>query len=284
MSITKAASHRYDHQGSSRSVWQHLYHGCHGVEGQYPKRHRLCTSTGHPGITATILIEIQQIVNHTFIQRIIRYSLNMYDRYRKLPMVVIFCVSSVQPKALLDDFQPVAAKSSMPSTQCKRLARQCPLVVKSSTLTTSAIRSNPGNQLIFYGKQPCLAIHPLQEDEVIQLLYSICTGDPQVWLRCKRYGPRYHHGCLWRQRYWDDVNVKVGTPTINITLVKRAMDRAWKSYGYWLLHWCIVTVGLGMSRSQAVQRTKSYPSYRMGYRCYCDMAVAPRIEQCHHTS
>ncbi|KAI8984206.1 hypothetical protein BDF20DRAFT_986131 [Mycotypha africana] len=54
--------------------------------------------------TLPIIVEIQQIVDISFIKRINRYCLNVHDAYKVFPKVIVFVIKGFSSKALMNDF------------------------------------------------------------------------------------------------------------------------------------------------------------------------------------
>ncbi|KAI9027491.1 hypothetical protein CLU79DRAFT_881259, partial [Phycomyces nitens] len=65
----------------------------------------------------TILMEVQQIVPEAFLQRVIRYCLNICKKYGRKPLVVIFGVTGEQSQSFQGTFHPTR-KQYIHSASC----------------------------------------------------------------------------------------------------------------------------------------------------------------------
>ncbi|ORZ02196.1 hypothetical protein BCR43DRAFT_481171 [Syncephalastrum racemosum] len=126
-----------------------------------------------------ILIEVQHTVNKAFLRRVMRYSTHIIERYFCEPVVLIFCVDHVQPKALLGQFtKEDDGKPYLLSYQAADLwAKQCILIPKQIDLSflTDDVQLDPvlALSLFFTEKQSCVARHTYAQDSTIRSLYML---------------------------------------------------------------------------------------------------------------
>lgn len=69
---------------------------------------RLATNNSLP----PVILEVQNIVSRNFMLRVIRYCLNVYQFWNKLPVLVIICINKVSPKELEDTFTQRRTRST----------------------------------------------------------------------------------------------------------------------------------------------------------------------------
>ncbi|KAI9361025.1 hypothetical protein BD770DRAFT_471027 [Pilaira anomala] len=56
-------------------------------------------------ITPPIIVEIQQIVDISFLKRLTRYCLNIHDEYKFFPVVIVFAIKGFSSKAFMYEFK-----------------------------------------------------------------------------------------------------------------------------------------------------------------------------------
>lgn len=123
-----------------------------------------------------ILIEVQNVVNTAFLQRVISYALKVIKVYGGLPIILIFGIGS-SAKCSLVNFSPATTPwpwiHSMP---CNVWAKSCNLISKE---TTSSFDSDApldpllALSLFFIEQQPSLYSHTHHKDPTIIALYKI---------------------------------------------------------------------------------------------------------------
>lgn len=124
-----------------------------------------------------ILIEIQQVVNEAFMQRLINYSQNASNIYGNYPIALVFCIEKVSPIHITKKFTPVPESlwmSSLASTDF--WAKNCFLVSKatlSNVITSDELTPLQALSLFLMEGSPTLYGHSHAENKTIQQLYRI---------------------------------------------------------------------------------------------------------------
>lgn len=98
---------------------------------------RLATNNSLP----PVILEVQNIVSRNFMLRVIRYCLNVYQFWNKLPVLVIICINKVSPKELEDTFTPKENTKYPLETPCLHWAESCFLLTRKVLTPISMSRS-----------------------------------------------------------------------------------------------------------------------------------------------
>ncbi|KAI7882373.1 hypothetical protein K492DRAFT_119540, partial [Lichtheimia hyalospora FSU 10163] len=123
-----------------------------------------------------ILIEVQNVVNTTFLQRMISYALKVIKTHGQLPIILIFGIGS-SAKCSLVNFSPtITATPWIHSMPCNVWAKSCNLISKETTHNLDS--DTPLNPLLalsffFTEQQPALYNHSHPKDPTIVALYKI---------------------------------------------------------------------------------------------------------------
>lgn len=124
-----------------------------------------------------ILIEVQNVVNTEFLQRVISYALKVIEIHGRLPVILIFGIGS-SAKCSLVHFSPATkATPWMHSMPCNIWAKSCNLISKETTsnLDNEAQPLDPlfALSLFLIEQQPSLYNHSHHNDPTIITLYKI---------------------------------------------------------------------------------------------------------------
>lgn len=152
---------------TASSEWQD---GCSGDTLYIP---RLAIQRSLP----PILIEVQLVVNETFMQRLLRYCQNVLQLYNSYPIVVVFCPGKLSPTTLLRKFTPIDTNPWMFSLICCDFWAKSCYIVSETTLSNHEmdVNASPFQALAAFliEQSPTIFNHSCPEHPVIQMLYSL---------------------------------------------------------------------------------------------------------------
>lgn len=125
-----------------------------------------------------VIIEFQHSVTKSFMCRSIQYCINVFNRFKILPILLIFCINQVESKALADQFKPNSGRSYLLETPSNHFALYCYMITKESINSDVDNVNKEMNPIVAFahfllsGQQSIIGIDRW-DDPTILKIYSI---------------------------------------------------------------------------------------------------------------
>lgn len=124
-----------------------------------------------------ILIEIQKIVNESFMQRLVHYGHNIFQIYHSYPIVLIFCIDRVTPSSLMMKFEEHENNKWLFAIKCSDFWAKYVYLVSRYTLINidndAGLTPLQALSTFFIQQSPTIYGHSHTEDATVQKLYII---------------------------------------------------------------------------------------------------------------
>ncbi|GAN02122.1 hypothetical protein MAM1_0017c01562 [Mucor ambiguus] len=82
-----------------------------------------------------VIIEFQHSATKSFMCRSINYCVNVFNRFKIFPILLIFCINKVELKSLADQFKPNSGRSYFLETPSNHFALYCYMITKESIIS-----------------------------------------------------------------------------------------------------------------------------------------------------
>ncbi|KAI8373103.1 uncharacterized protein BYT42DRAFT_500690, partial [Radiomyces spectabilis] len=147
------------------------------------------------------LIEVQNVVDETFIQCVNSYCLQIIQLYSSKPVVLVFCISKVTPRSFETEFTPSRLKTWLLEYPCNAWAKVCYMVSPNSTAETALQATSTLDPLLALSRflieqQASLFAHTHPSDPTVKHLYHLAMMEHGCALQFEaNYANNLHTVC-----------------------------------------------------------------------------------------
>ncbi|KAI8968496.1 hypothetical protein BDF20DRAFT_991420 [Mycotypha africana] len=127
-----------------------------------------------------IIIEFQHSVTKSFMCRCVQYCINVYNRFKTHPILLIFCINKVESKSLANQFKPNSEKPYLLETPSNHFAECCYM------MTSKSINADVNDRLYSVAKE-ILTHSDITEMVGMQALQTICKANLEQFAKISQH-------------------------------------------------------------------------------------------------